>query len=566
MKLSKITICILIITMAASLMPLSVHAAPCANFEKAIDLKILGLLANSPDDFQLGRAPTRLEGAIMLIRLLGKDKLVTHGHYEHPFTDVPDWACNYVGYMYQNKLTTGIDSSRFGSNDPLTAGQYVTFVLRSLGYRDGIDFNYSSIMDKAVEKGLLSSAEASALNGPKKFLRDDMAGISYNALSAKLRDSSQTLLDKLVTTDKAVFKPAAKVLGLYTSDLKEELGGLAYGNISSGSAKAAKSDRDLFLLIRNAIYGHESNLTINALSYSGDIAKDFEKTLSKAIKAVEEVSGIQSPVSQWEYRLSGGSLKLAVKYRYSKSEYDQRRKNHISAVNKARYIVARQITPDMSDYEKEKVLHDYVINNTVYDYKNYARDTIPYESYDAYGCLVRGAAVCEGYTQAMKLLCDLSGIECIVAVGQTKNGGNEGHSWNIVKIDGAWCHTDLTSDDPVSDDGTNVLTYCYFNLSDYEMAKSNIWDKKAYPACSTDRNSYYYRNNKLASTRNDFDNAVLSALEQHSSIIEIKVMDYSSQKYSNLSDVMIKSGNVRGYRYTVNNEYGVIRIFNIQYA
>jgi hypothetical protein len=98
------------------------------------------------------------------------------------------------------------------------------------------------------------------------------------------------------------------------------------------------------------------------------------------------------------------------------------------------------------------------------------------------------------------------------------------------------------------------------------MSRLSVWDKNAYPACSTDRNSYYYRNKKLAKNRKDFEQALLAALGQRSSIIEIKVMDYSSQKYSNLTDVMIKSGNVTGYRYSVNDEYGVIRIFNIKYA
>ncbi len=541
--------------------------APPVNFEKAVDLKILGLLANSPDDFQLDRAPTRLEGAIMLIRLLGKDKQVNKGRYEHPFMDVPGWARNYVGYMYQNKLTTGVGNSRFGSNDLLTAKQYVVFVLRSLGYRDEIDFSFGNVLDSAVEKGLLSAYKASALNDAGKFLRDDMVGISYNALSVKMRDSSQTLLDKLVTTDKAIFKPAAKILGLYTADLQGVLGGLASGDPPSSDGKAAGTNTDLFRLLRNAVYNNETKVTINIGGYSGDAARDFEKTLGRAVEAAETVSGVQDFVSSWEYLSSGDSLKLSFEYRYSKSEYNQRKNNYKSAVNKARDIAARRITAGMSDYDKEKVLHDYIVNNTAFDYKNYLRSTIPYASYDAYGCLVKGTAVCEGYTEAMKLLCDLSGIECIVVTGKASNNGvYDDHAWNIVRIDGEYCHVDLTSDDPVTDDGTNVLTYCYFNLTDNEMARSGAWNRKEYPICSSASNGYYYRSNKLANNRSDFDKAVLAALRKRSSIIEIKVMDYTQPKYSNLKDIMLKSGNVLKYRYTVNDNYGVIRIFNIQYT
>lgn len=566
---NKILLYILIIILTVTILPLCVYAFPTssANYEKAVDLKILGLLANSPDDFQLNRTPTRLEGAVMLVRLLGMDKQVSRGHYEHPFTDVPGWAGNYVGYMYQNKLTTGIGNSKFGSSDPLTAEQYSTFVLRSLGFRDGVDFTNGSALKKAAEKGLLTASRASALNGRSGFLRDDMAGISYNALSVEMKGSSQTLLDKLVTVDKVVFKPAAAVLGLYTSDLKSELGGMVSGNLPSSNGKTARTKSDLFYLLRNALFNYETSVTINIGSYSGDAAGDFEKTFDRALAAAETVSGVENFVSSWKYLVSGGSLKLNFMYRYSKSEYTRRKSFYTSTINKARDIVAGRIAADMSDYVREKVIHDYIVNNTVFDYKNYQKNTLPFTAHQAYGCLVKGSAVCEGYTGAMKLLCDLSGIECIIVTGKARNNGiYEDHSWNMVRIDGEYCHVDLTGDDPVSNDGTNVLTYCYFNLTDNEMARSASWERRGYPVCGSPRNGYYYRSNNLASSRNDFDKAVLEALGKRSSIIEIKVTDYTQPEYSNLTDVMLKSGNVLKYRYSVNGDFGVIRIFNIQYA
>lgn len=565
MRSGKAIILILLIIMTTSVMPLPSHAASPSNYEKAVDLKILGLLEESPRDFQLNRAPTRLEGAMIMVRLLGKGKPAANGHYKHPFTDVPDRAGSYVGYIYQNKLITGVSNSRFGSDDPLNASQYVTFLLRVLGYRDNVDFRSSDVMKKAVEKGLLTSNEASALNGSKKFLRDDMVGMTYNALFVKLRNSSQTLLDKLATADNAVFEPAARVLSLYAPDRQKGSGGLTTANnIRSGSSKAAKSEADLLQLIQNAIYGMEPDITIDISAYGPVASDELQEISNEALDAAEEASGVKNLMSSMRYQLSRQRLKLTFEYRYSKSEYERRRGYHTSAVNKARYTVAELITPDMSDYKKEKLLHDYIINNTVYDYRNYTKGTIPYESCSAYGCLVRGSAVCEGYTQAMKLLCDLAGIECIVVAGEMKDGVGS-HGWNIVKIDGAWCHVDLTSDDPVSNDGTDILTYSHFNLNDSEMAKSFVWDRNAYPVCSTLKNSYYYRSNKLAKSRSDFDKAALAALKERESIIELKVMDYSGEKYSSLSDVMRKSGNVRSYRYTINDMYGVIRIFNIQY-
>ena len=39
---------------------------------------------------------------------------------------------------------------------------------------------------------------------------------------------------------------------------------------------------------------------------------------------------------------------------------------------------------------------------------------------------------------------------------------SEDHIWNAVKIDGVWYNLDLTWDDPVTDDGTNVIEHNFF--------------------------------------------------------------------------------------------------------
>jgi hypothetical protein len=86
----------------------------------------------------------------MLIRLLGKEAEATGSYWWHPFTDVDDWASSYVGYAYQKGITNGISATKFGGGaTPSTAAQYVTFVLRALGYVEGAygDFNLERSLD-----------------------------------------------------------------------------------------------------------------------------------------------------------------------------------------------------------------------------------------------------------------------------------------------------------------------------------------------------------------------------------------------------------------------------------
>ena len=84
-------------------------------YEYAVKLNTLGLFKGTDIGFELEREPTRLEGAVMFVRLLGGEEEALTQEYSHPFTDVPQWASPYVGFLYKHKLTKGIAATQFGS-------------------------------------------------------------------------------------------------------------------------------------------------------------------------------------------------------------------------------------------------------------------------------------------------------------------------------------------------------------------------------------------------------------------------------------------------------------------
>lgn len=140
-----------------------------------------------------------------------------------------------------------------------------------------------------------------------------------------------------------------------------------------------------------------------------------------------------------------------------------------------------------TSYEKAKYVHDYIILNCQYDLKTYniisSSQNIELTNYatTAYGCLVNGSAVCEGYAKAYKLILDRLGIECGYVEGTADNdsgSGPEGHAWNYIKINGTYSFVDVTWDDPVSMDGTsNNLVYDYFCISADELLKNHTIDE-----------------------------------------------------------------------------------------
>ena len=164
----------------------------------AASLKTLNLFAGTRNGFDLDRTGTRAEGAVMLIRLLGRESEALSRKAVHPFRDVPAWAAGQVGLLYQMGLTSGVSRTSFGSADPLTGRQFGAFILRALGYADGSEDVYARAVPLLTELGLLGCNEAVALSPDAPILRADMVKLASGALAVVHKGQSRILMDSLV--------------------------------------------------------------------------------------------------------------------------------------------------------------------------------------------------------------------------------------------------------------------------------------------------------------------------------------------------------------------------------
>lgn len=141
--------------------------------------------ANGDPIFALNDTATRAQGITMFVRVLGKgdEAQQNAAAYDLPFHDLPDWCRGYVGYAYANKYTSGTSSTTFSPNDTLTANQFMTFCLRSLGYVEGKDFYYTNPTGLAAKLGIIKQGEWQ--NNTTPFKRGDMVLMAYNTLNAK---------------------------------------------------------------------------------------------------------------------------------------------------------------------------------------------------------------------------------------------------------------------------------------------------------------------------------------------------------------------------------------------
>lgn len=153
----------------------------------------VGNNADGTPNYDLDRAPTRMEAVTLLVRLLGKGAEAESGNWTTPFTDVADWAKPYVGYAYANDLTAGTSATTFSGTDTVSATQYLTFVLRALGYSSDSDFQWNKAWELTDTLGITNGEYGAA----SAFTRGDAVLVSANALDAKLKDGSKTLLEAI---------------------------------------------------------------------------------------------------------------------------------------------------------------------------------------------------------------------------------------------------------------------------------------------------------------------------------------------------------------------------------
>lgn len=211
--MKKLVALFLAMVLSLSLMTPALAAPTPKYTEEAQTLYELGLFkgtgtnADGTPIFALERTATRMQALIMLIRLLGLEDEALATTAVNPFTDVDNASvgAKYAAYAYEVGLTKGIGNNKFGTSSA-TPAQFLTFVLRALGYDDAAgDFTVGTAAQKAVEIGLLTSDIVPA---GKTLLRDDCAKISYEALKVNMKGSDQLLAEKLIEdgtlTEKAV--------------------------------------------------------------------------------------------------------------------------------------------------------------------------------------------------------------------------------------------------------------------------------------------------------------------------------------------------------------------------
>lgn len=166
-----------------------------------------------------------------------------------------------------------------------------------------------------------------------------------------------------------------------------------------------------------------------------------------------------------------------------------------------RGIINSIITANMSEPQKIKAVHDWLVKNTTYDVGYYNRS----DSHNhLYNILYNKVGVCQSYSVAFYVFMGEMGIPCTFIVGSADNGtGAISHAWNAVRLNNEWYLIDVTWDDPIVNGTSNYsdgynMAYTYLLCPNNVMSNTHTAEKyvKTQPnafGTSTEYNELMYK-------------------------------------------------------------------------
>lgn len=165
-----------------------------------------------------------------------------------------------------------------------------------------------------------------------------------------------------------------------------------------------------------------------------------------------------------------GEITLEITKNYSEED--------ISKINsKVDEIIKKEITNDMTNEEKIKKIHNYIINNSKYASEDIIKNNNSNNYNTAVGVLLEGYGLCGSYADAMAIFLERFNIN-------NYRIASDNHIWNLVNISNKWLHLDLTWDDPVTSDGSDKLEVLFLLITDVRLkelsVKEHNYDENVY--------------------------------------------------------------------------------------
>ena len=284
-------------------------------------------------------------------------------------------------------------------------------------------------------------------------------------------------------------------------------------------SKLSDTGKAVYLQLRKAALNHEKSFT-----YKKALDQDLVSLISDIIFYEDSLAFNVKGVSYVVYQ-GQNKTEFDLSYSFNQESADKMMKKMDAVAEK----VISKFDEDTSTYNKILYIHDYIVGHTVYDESLNS-------AHSAYGSMIVGKSVCEGYARAVGYICSKAGIKTVHVVGRATadDGHTENHMWNRVYLKKQWYDIDLTWDDPVMPYVENK-SYKYFLPGSATFANSHkpCNTSLTYPKATDDTSMNYYARKKLVAEDNSSAYSLLvsqiaKAAKSGHSVATIKLSDSTS--------------------------------------
>ena len=312
------------------------------------------------------------------------------------------------------------------------------------------------------------------------------------------------------------------VLGVYNGFLKPQnfndyivpVSGFGTGYFRHCYEELNENEKKLYSIVLPQLYEHSEKIEVPQL---------VDGNLSSVLKALSYDNpdllclGLNCKVYQ-----SGYKYFFEAEYSVDAQAY----KSQLQQAKDIAQVIVDGASQFTSVYEKEKYVHDYIVNHCTY--------IEPTESPNAntiYGCLVEGRAACEGYSRAFQFVLNMLDIDNRIVTGE---GASDGvnyipHMWNLVYLNGKGYFVDVTWDDPRGEG--SVLNHNYFNLNTKDILVKHRSMADVIPLCVDKEYNYFEYEGLYLETgsgeafKSAVSNAVHTAKYKNQTSVEFKFSD-----------------------------------------
>jgi hypothetical protein len=251
-----------------------------------------------------------------------------------------------------------------------------------------------------------------------------------------------------------------------------------------------KEQKNTYLTIRKAIIEQKPSVTFTTTE-----DEDFVNDLCQLFFYNDDYTFNLESVNLTYFAINGrksGKWKFDLTYKFGNSVYRQ----IVQYVDNTTEKFLATIPEDTGGFTKVLRIHDFIVESCDYDIDSKYCGT-------AYGALIDGKALCEGYARAFNYICFEAGISSVMSYSDPKSGEVYGHAWNKVKIGKNWYVVDATNND--NSPNYQKAGHDFLFLSDIEYTIATAIDEKSItePKATDNTRSYYEQTGRQVKTASE---------------------------------------------------------------